>query len=347
MMKKLLIAVLVLLAAGAGFLVWRELSKPATTSAPAATPASAPAAQTPPASQTSSPAPGKPLLWRDASGGENLLWHFDAKGAPVGQPIRRVDAEWTALAFAPGGWDGADMVAWRNNASGEIRLWKLGAEGDEPEAATLPPAGPEWRLAALADVDGDTDADAVWVSDTGGVAVWTLQNGEVSEQGVIGDTGGDWMLAGVGDFGGDGRADLFWRKQDGGAAGVWALDGIAAPATSGIADAGPAWTVIAVAALDERAGEDLLWRDAAGNLAIWSGADPAKPVAVGRMVPPGWNFVAAHDIDGDGRGELLWRSDDHSQFGAWRLGAEGAITDLPLPPVGGEWTPVPAALATR
>lgn len=283
------------------------------------------------------------LLWRRLPSGDNLLWHFARDGVPLPLTAQAAGQEWVAVAHAPGGWGEGDLVAWRNNATGELRLWQLVGEG-EPRSAVVPPVGKGWRIAALADADGDGDADLVWRHPDTGVAVWTLKDGAVEAQGVLDDTGPGWRLAEVADFDGDGRADLFWRREDGVAAAVWSLNGLAAPKTRGMADAGAGWRLLAAAALDDTRGADLLWQDAAGTLVGWSGADPARTFRLSRSATEGWALVGAFDITGDGRAELLWRRDADGAMAAWSLGADSAVTDLALPPVDTGWQPVATVL---
>ncbi|NUO77331.1 MAG: hypothetical protein HOQ32_15140 [Lysobacter sp.] len=287
------------------------------------------------------------LLWRNTTSGDNLVWRFADKGAVAPVALWAVGADWHALAHVPAGWSGSDLVAWRNPADGEIRLWKLGAGAADPTVELLPPAGPEWGVAAFVDANADGNADVVWTSKTGGVALWLLRDGKVTEQAIVGDTGGDWTLAQVGDFDGDGRGDLFWRKNDGSSASIWSLDGGKLKTSRGLADPGSAWTLLAVGKFDGEPGDDLLWKDQAGNLLAWSGGDAAKPISFARQSTADWQFVAAVDVDGNGRTDLIWRNPSTTQTGAWLFGASGEITDLSLSPVGAEWSPVSSALVAQ
>lgn len=284
------------------------------------------------------------LMWHGIKDGANQVWRFHGDAAPLPTALWATDAEWLPLAFVAKGWGGVDMAVWRSTASNEVRLWKV-LDAEEPFAEVLPPAADNWRIAAVLDVDADSYADLVWAGPNGEVAVWTLRDGKIVAQAVIGNTGGDWTLAQVGDFDGDGRGDLFWRKNDRTSASVWMLEGAAIKDSRGMADAGAQWSVLAAGRFDREAGVDLLWRDSAGDLAIWSGASPAQGSSLPRrQVPSGWVFLSALDMDGNGQDDLLWSNPDTRQFGAWLLAADGGITDRSLPPVGGEWAAVPAAL---
>ncbi len=314
----------------------------AATGAPVA-PAVASAADAPADDQK----PGGSLLLQMTQTGENQVWRFMGDAEPAIAALSAAKPEWSLLAFVPKGWGDADLAVWRNSQGGELRVWKVIEGPEEPKAEVLPFAASDWRVAAVLDVDADGHADLVWTGPENEVAVWTLRDGKVIAQDVIGNTGGGWTLAQTGDFDGDGRGDLFWRKNDRTSASVWMLEGLAIKDTRGTADAGDEWTLLAAGRFDDATGADLLWRDAAGNLAIWGGADPARAAAMSRQVPSGWAFLAALDMDGNGHDDLLWNNPEKSQSGAWMLAADGVIADRPLPPIGKAWAAVSASLVNN
>lgn len=287
---------------------------------------------------------GASVLWRSAKSGENRIWRFQGEAPPTIATLWAVEPEWSPLAFVPQGWGENDLVVWRNANSGEIRLWKVHDEAEEPVFEVLPPAGAGWRIAAVLDVNADGNADLVWTRGDGDVAVWTLREGKVVEQAVIGNTGSGWTLTQAGDFDGDGCGDLFWRRDDRASATVWMLKGAAIRDSRGMADAGEQWTLLAAGRFDDALGADLLWRDGSGNLAIWGGADPAHASTMPRQAVAAWTLIAALDLDDNGRDDLLWNNGESNQLGAWMLAADGTIADSTLPPVGSDWTATSSAL---
>jgi hypothetical protein len=326
--KKIMIAALGLLAIAGGVLFYLDRTEVLPIALPTAK--DAPVAASPHA-----------LFMREPGRGANRVWRFEGNDSPVIVDAQGAGPEWTALAFAVGGWGGDNLLLWRNSTGGALLLWRLGADGKLVSSEAVPYSGDEWRVVAVVDADGDRDADLVWSNRQGELAVWTLEDGKVQDKSVVGRAMPDGALAQAGDFDGDGRAELFVRNGAQGVNEVLALDGTKRAAVRRIAGAGPEWTLIGTGALDAEPGDDLLWRSLSGQLVGWSGADAARPIAIARAASPGWDFVGLVDTDADGRSELFWRQSQGNQAGAWRLDAGNAIVDVKLPSLPAGWTSVP------
>jgi hypothetical protein len=114
------------------------------------------------------------------------------------------------------------------------------------------------------------------------------------------------------DFDGDGKSDVAWLDTSGNAA-VWLMNG--APQAPPGAVGGPpylgtqptTWSVVGQRDFDGDGKHDWLWRDTAGNVAIWfiDGAQLRQSASVG-TVPTTWSIVGTGDFNGDGKGDILW-----------------------------------------
>src|SRR2546427_84214 len=106
----------------------------------------------------------------------------------------------------------ADLVL-RQTQTGDLWLLTTAAGTAQTALANYVPGVPlAWRVADVADVDGDGKADVIWRhGGTGDVAIW-LMDAETVKQSTVVAPGVPlaWQIAGVGDVDGDGKADLVW-----------------------------------------------------------------------------------------------------------------------------------------
>ncbi|MEJ0078058.1 MAG: type I secretion C-terminal target domain-containing protein [Alphaproteobacteria bacterium] len=140
------------------------------------------------------------------------------------------------------------------------------------------------------------------------------------------------MPQSTGDFSSDHSSDILWRT-DGGALAIWDLSGtwiagadnLRIGATIINAD-GPNWHILGTGDFDGDGHADILWASDQGYAAVWeldgnqvklqdtlrSGADPVT------RPDPSWHIAGSNDFDGDGKGDVLWRTDSGA-LAIWEL----------------------------
>lgn len=116
------------------------------------------------------------------------------------------------------------------------------------------------------------------------------------------------------DVNGDGRADIVWRHTSG-AVSEWSFGGangdqLRQSVYNGSAD--PSWHIVDTFDLNGDGRADILWRNANGQVAVWTGnADASLSGAfVSEAIGNDWRIAGAGDVNGDGRGDLVWQHND-------------------------------------
>ncbi|MFO1413375.1 MAG: PQQ-dependent sugar dehydrogenase [Burkholderiales bacterium] len=235
--------------------------------------------------------------------------------------------------------DGVAEQTWRN-VGGANLFWTFDAAGN-PVANVLPGVPTNWKLAAIADINGDSRGDLIWVDAAAGQVLAWLQNG-ITTLGTatlpnVGP-GSGWSLVASGDFDGDGTTDLLWLHADGRVVG-WRMAGGAAVQPFSFPTVPTGWEVVGTGDVDLDGKAEILWRRVADNAYfLWRYAESYSATLqfVGR---PGanWRVVLLDDFDGDGAADIFWH-DDAGTNAIW-LGGDPAQAVF-LPGTGPDWTPV-------
>ena len=131
-----------------------------------------------------------------------------------------------------------------------------------------------------------------------------------------------WHIAGLGDFGGDGKSDILWRS-DSGQVSEWIMDGttvVAGTVLLGGTAVPDNWHIAGVGDFGGDGKSDILWRNDDGQVSEWI-MDGTTVVAGtvllgGTAVPSNWHIAGVGDFGGDGKSDILWRSDS-GQVSEW------------------------------
>jgi hypothetical protein len=120
-------------------------------------------------------------------------------------------------------------IIWQDPVAGGSQVFYLGG----PQGASI--LGAEWisgenswRIAAVADFNGDGHPDLVWQDPvTGETQVWFLNGSQGTSilAAVALAPANPWRIVAVGDFNRDGYPDLVWQDPESGHAQIWYLGG--------------------------------------------------------------------------------------------------------------------------
>ena len=117
------------------------------------------------------------------------------------------------------------------------------------------------------------------------------------------------------DFNGDGLSDVLWRN-DNGALSNWlgtASGGFVNNDGTAASYAPTSWHLAGTGDFNGDLKSDILWRNDSGAVSVWLGSSGGRftnnDANASNYAPTSWHVVGTGDFNGDGRSDILWRSD--------------------------------------
>jgi hypothetical protein len=170
------------------------------------------------------------ILWRNGATGENYIYLMNGTVISAESYLRTVaDQSWLVAGVGDLDGDGKADIVWRNSATGENYAYFMDGLAIKPSEGYLRTVGDlNWRIAGVADFDGDGADDILWRNAaTGENYLYPMKGRAIkSTEGyvrTVADT--QWQLKGTRDYDGDGKADILWRHAASGENYLYPMDG--------------------------------------------------------------------------------------------------------------------------
>jgi VCBS repeat protein len=257
---------------------------------------------------------GMPIVDFNRDGFFDLLWHNRADGRfstwlmTGTQTFRGVsfttsqvpDTNWELVGSGDLNGDGHSDLVWRNKADGRISAWLMaGLQKYDAALLSIPQVSNlEWRVRAVADVNGDGRADIFWQHQTQGlVAVWlmngfTVLDGSLVQAPVISDL--NWRLVGVTATSLDDRITLYWQHDGDGRLARWDVLQMTLRGASltGTVVHDTDWKIRAMGDLDRDGIAEYIWQHQVdGRVVVWWSGSYANTVDLGAVPDTNWQLV--------------------------------------------------------
>ena len=229
--------------------------------------------------------------------------------------------------------NGVPDIVWMNNSFRGVTVNYFGGPGGASYIGFnwLIPGEPSgWRVAAVADFDGNGVPDLVWVNDQqklitvnyfGGPGGATYLGFNFLYTPTTYPVG--WHIVGAGDFNGDGVPDLVWQNDTNGLVTVnyfRGSDGATYLGWNYLSSGFSGWHVAAVADFNGDSVSDLVWiNDTTRQVTVhyYGGAGGATDIGwnwLDQGGEPGWHIISARDFDNNGTPDLVWYNDTTTQI---------------------------------
>ncbi len=279
------------------------------------------------------------VLLRNDSG-QLTDWLATASGGLVsnaGNLNANVPTDWKIVGTGDFNGDGRSDILWRHD-SGFVTDWlgivTGGFQANLANASTTVPSN--WHVEGTGDFNGDGRSDILWRSDDGTMTNWL----GTSSGGFVDNAANAWTttlsvsfaIVGTGDFNGDGRSDVLVRNAQGQVT-DWlatANGGFSYNGANLLASVPVDWKIAATGDFNGDGRADILWRHDGGLVTDWlataNGGFVANSTNASFNVPLNWHVAGVGDFNGDGRSDVLWRSDDGITTD-WLGTANGGFSD--------------------
>jgi hypothetical protein len=226
-------------------------------------------------------------------------------------------------------------IFWVNDNTQSTNVWlRNGSANVSTSVAGGQTIGSDWKVAAIADFDGDGKADILWRgvagANLGKTKLWIMNGSTVTsstEKGIPGQTPllvNDYEIAGVGDFNGDGRADILWRSKSNGYHVMWFMEGASIVGNNSVpvATVESGWKVVGIADLNGDGKAEILWRHTtSNNIASWimNGAQSIQGNTVALGVDSNWSVKGVADVTRDGHADVVWYHAPSGSVAVWKM----------------------------
>jgi len=211
---------------------------------------------------------------------------------------------------------GQTEVVWQDPVSGFSQLWFFGgAQGTSFTGAATITTQNVWRIAAIADFNGDGYPDIVWQDPVSGASqIWfmTGPQGITLLEAATFSGPNPWLIVAAADFNQDGHPDILWEDPVSGWAQIWYLggpQGITMSSAANLTLQNP-WQIVGTGDFNQDGHPDVLWQDpVSGTVQIWylTGALGNELLTAVNLTASTWNLVAVADFNQDGHPDVVWQ----------------------------------------
>jgi hypothetical protein len=245
-------------------------------------------------------------------------------------------ADFTASVVTPPPPPQTDLI-WQDPVSGFSQMWFMGG----PQGTTLTGAATItikniWRIAAMADFNGDGYPDIVWQDPVSGTSqIWFMGGPQgITLLSAVALSGPNpWHIVAAGDFNRDGHPDLVWQDPVSGWAQIWFMggpQGITLLNAVNLTLRNP-WHIVGCGDFNGDGQPDMLWQDpVSGTVQVWylTGALGNALLSAVNLATSTSHVVSVADFNHDGHPDVVWQDPVSGASSIWLLGGAQGITQL-------------------
>ena len=201
------------------------------------------------------------VLWLDTTHDVGM-WLMNGATILKGVVFSAVPAQWSVVGQRDFNGDGFADILWRDTA-GNVGMWLMNGT-TIVQAGSFSSIPTQWSVAGTGDFNGDGKADILWIDTSNNLGIWFMNGTTITGTAVVGQLPANWIVVGS-----DMKGDVFLRNTVAGDVAIWVMNGAQVAQSVDLGPVSLNWTVAGIGDFDSNGSTDLLWRDTAGDVAIW------------------------------------------------------------------------------
>jgi FG-GAP-like repeat len=271
------------------------------------------------------------LLWRSTSG-DTYIYQQNSFAITQEGSVRNVSTDWKVAGTGDFDADGKSDIVWRNNITNEAYLYRQNGLSVTAEGS-LGVISANITIAGIGDFNGNGRSEILCRDSNGDVLISNVNGFALSAPALVRNVSLDWQIAGTGDFNGDNNSDILWRNSNTGDVYTYLMNGTAVIGEGIIRNAVTSdWVIEGIDDFDGNGKDDILWRNSNSGAVygyLMNGTSISAEGFIGApvSVASGWDISGTGDINGDNKGDVLWRNSGSGDVYAWELNGLSVLSE--------------------
>ena len=275
------------------------------------------------------------VLFRDSSGNV-AMWQTTLGTGAVQKAsvIGNVPLLWSVIGQRDFAGNGFSSILWRDT-SGNLAQWQMNGPAVQG-VTTYDPVPTTFQVAGTGEYNANGMGDILFEDNQNNLFISFMNGSQITSTQFLATLPSGWVVAQT-----DRKASIFFRNTVTGDVAVWLLKGTTIVQAVDLGTVPLTWTIAGIGDFDGNASSDILFTDAAGDVAIWLMEIDTSQVKVLSATVIGnvgttWSVAHTGDYSGIGKADILW-VDTSGNVAGWFMNGTSVSAIVNYGNIGTSW----------